>query len=239
MIQKNAGKKKLELNKLEIKLDAKKMVVVKGATTLEAANAEELLSQFEKSNQMRHVGATLMNADSSRSHSIFTILVEVRSAISKRTTTGKLSLVDLAGSERMNKTGATGERMKEALSINKSLSALGDVIGALSANESFIPYRNNKLTQLMQDSLGGNAKTLMFVNFSPADYNRDESIAALTYAQRVKAITNNATKNAESEEITSLKSQVVELQAKLCGVGGAAIGNEAGKKEKSAKGQKK
>ena len=91
----------------------------------------------------------------------------------------------------------------------------------------------------MSDSLGGNAKTLMFVNFSPADYNRDESIAALTYAQRVKAITNNAIKNAESEEITSLKSQVVELQAKLCGVVEVANGNEAEKKEKGAKGQKK
>ena len=90
---------------------------------------------------------------------------------SRKTTTGKLSLVDLAGSERADKTGASAKRLKEAQNINKSLSALGNVISALSEGEKFIPYRDNKLTQLMQDSLGGNAKTLMFVNFSPADYN--------------------------------------------------------------------
>lgn len=82
------------------------------------------------------------------------------------------------GSERADKTGASAERLKEAQNINKSLSALGDVIAALSeGNAKFIPYRNNKLTQLMQDSLGGNAKTLMFVNFSPADYNADETVS--------------------------------------------------------------
>ncbi len=83
---------------------------------------------------------------------------------------------------------------REAQSINKSLSALGDVIAALSEGEKFIPYRNNKLTQLMQDSLGGNAKTLMFVNFSPADYNADETSTSLMYAARVKKIVNNASK---------------------------------------------
>lgn len=84
--------------------------------------------------------------------------------------------------------------LREAQSINKSLSALGDVIAALSEGGKHIPYRNNKLTQLMQDSLGGNAKTLMFVNFSPADYNSDETSTSLMYAQRVKKIVNNASK---------------------------------------------
>ena len=83
---------------------------------------------------------------------------------------------------------------REAQNINKSLSALGDVIAALSEGTKFIPYRNNKLTQLMQDSLGGNAKTLMFVNFSPADYNSDETSTSLMYAARVKKIVNNASK---------------------------------------------
>lgn len=83
--------------------------------------------------------------------------------------------MDLAGSERVGKTGASADRLREAQSINKSLSALGDVIAALSSGESFIPYRNNKLTQLMSDSLGGNAKTLMFVCISPADYNDEET----------------------------------------------------------------
>ena len=198
------------------------MVYIKNAEVMDAASPDDLLALFEEGNSMRHVGATKMNAESSRSHSIFAILVEVTNNITKRTTVGKLSLVDLAGSERADKTGATGERMKEGQSINKSLSALADVIAALSNGESFIPYRNNKLTMLMQDSLGGNAKTLMFVNFSPADYNRDETVTSLMYATRVKTITNQANKNNESEEVAQLKAKISELEKKLKGGGGAA-----------------
>ena len=129
------------------------------------------------------------------------------------TTVGKLHLVDLAGSERPSKSGATGQALKEAQNINKSLSALGDVISALSTGEKFIPYRNNKLTLVMQDSLGGNAKTLMFVNISPADYNADETVTSLTYASRVKLIKNTANKNAESEEVAQLKAIIKNLKA--------------------------
>jgi hypothetical protein len=89
--------------------------------------------------------------------------------------------VDLAGSERVKKSGSSGEQLKEAQSINKSLSALGDVISALATEEQHIPYRNHKLTMLMSDSLGGNAKTLMFVNISPADSNLDETHNSLWY----------------------------------------------------------
>ncbi|KAH8059391.1 hypothetical protein JL722_5417 [Aureococcus anophagefferens] len=124
----------------------KKMVFVKNAVVKDAASADELLNLFEAGNAKRHVGATKMNAESSRSHSIFAILVEVYNRTTKKTSVGKLSLVDLAGSERADKTGATDERLKEAQNINKSLSALGDVISALSTGEKFIPYRNNKLT---------------------------------------------------------------------------------------------
>ena len=92
----------------------------------------------------------------------------------------QLSFVDLAGSERMKKSGSSGSQLKEAQSINKSLSALGDVISALSSGGQHIPYRNHKLTMLMSDSLGGNAKTLMFVNLSPAESNLDESYNSLT-----------------------------------------------------------
>ena len=107
----------------------------------------------------------------------------------------KINLVDLAGSERADKTGGNADRLKEGQSINKSLSALGDVMAALSeGGKAFVPYRNNKLTQLMQDSLGGNAKTLMFVNFSPADYNADETVTSLNFATRVKKVINNASK---------------------------------------------
>ena len=199
--------------KLDIKVDSKKMVFVKNVTTKSVGSPSDLMELFNAGNGMRHVGATKMNAESSRSHSIFSILVESYNTTTKKTSVGKLSLVDLAGSERADKTGATAERLKEAQSINKSLSALGDVISALSNNEKFIPYRNNKLTQLMQDSLGGNAKTLMFVNISPADYNRDETLTSLLYASRVKLITNDAAKTVENEEIKRLKDMIRELKA--------------------------
>ena len=147
-----------------------------------------------------------------------------------------MSLIDLAGSERAGKTGATKEQLKEAMSINKSLSALGDVFSALSTGEKFIPYRNNKLTQLMQDSLGVNAKTLMFVNLSPADYNSDETAGSLTYASRAKEITNSAQKSDESKEVAKLKKEINRLKS-LAGVeededdeeanGGAAAAEEA------------
>ena len=110
-------------------------------------------------------------------------------------------------------TGATRERLREAQSINKSLSALGDVISALSSGEKHIPYRNNKLTLLMSDSLGGNAKTLMFVNISPADYNGEETYTSLVYASRVKLIKNNASKSQESEEVARLKKIIAKLKA--------------------------
>eukprot|EP00162_Nutomonas_longa_P015234 comp22249_c0_seq5/m.52827 comp22249_c0_seq5/g.52827 ORF comp22249_c0_seq5/g.52827 comp22249_c0_seq5/m.52827 type:complete len:176 (+) comp22249_c0_seq5:2-529(+) len=124
-----------------------------------------------------------------------------------------MSLIDLAGSERVKKTDASGDRLTEAQSINKSLSALGDVIAALSTGEKFVPYRNNKLTLVMSDSLGGNAKTLMFVNFSPADYNTDETVMSLTYASRCKLIKNDVTKNVETKEVQKLKKIITELKA--------------------------
>jgi hypothetical protein len=200
--------------KLDIKLDAKKMVTIRNAVIKDVSSPDELMDLFMRGNAERHTGATKMNAESSRSHSIFAIMVESYDTTTKRTTMGKLSLVDLAGSERADKTGASAERLKEAQNINKSLSALGDVIAALSeGNAKFIPYRNNKLTQLMQDSLGGNAKTLMFVNFSPADYNADETTTSLMYAARVKKIVNNASKQAESEEVARLRAIIRKLQS--------------------------
>jgi kinesin family member C2/C3 len=160
----------------------------------------------------RHVAGTKMNAESSRSHLVFSVIIQCTSLQTGNTTYGKLSLVDLAGSERVGKTGATAERLKEAQSINKSLSALGDVISALSTNADWVPYRNNKLTMLMSDSLGGNAKTLMFVNISPADYNADETAISLAYASRVKLITNDAQKNSENKEITRLRKIIAALK---------------------------
>ncbi|MQM22967.1 hypothetical protein Taro_056028, partial [Colocasia esculenta] len=120
----------------------------------------------------------------------------------------KLSFVDLAGSERVKKSGSSGHQLKEAQSINKSLSALGDVIGALSSDGQHIPYRNHKLTMLMSDSLGGNAKTLMFVNVSPAESNLEETHNSLIYASRVRSIVNDPSKNVSSKEVARLKKLV-------------------------------
>ncbi|XP_077988822.1 uncharacterized protein LOC144443263 isoform X2 [Glandiceps talaboti] len=198
--------------KLDIKKDKKGMVVVQGAVVQSANNSKELFGLFEEGSRNRHVASTKMNAESSRSHLIIGIVIESTNLTTGTVTKGKLSLVDLAGSERASKTGASAEQLKEAQSINKSLSALGDVISALSSDQSFIPYRNNKLTLLMQDSLGGNAKTLMFVNISPADYNADETVISLTYASRVKLITNDASKNADNKEIARLKDVIAKLK---------------------------
>merc|ERR1719183_1177709 len=107
---------------------------------------------------------------------------------------GKILMCDLAGSERLKKSEVTGDIQKEAIEINKSLTALGDVIEALTKGSKQIPYRNHKLTQVMQDSLGGTAKTLMFVNCSPANSNIDETIMSLKYATRAKMIKNTAKK---------------------------------------------
>merc|ERR1719158_2045732 len=130
-----------------------------------------------------------MNQDSSRSHAIFTIHVETEQDANIRA--GKLHLVDLAGSERQSKTMATGIRLKEAAKINLSLSALGNVISSLvDGKAKHIPYRDSKLTRILQDSLGGNTKTTMIANCGPADYNYDETLTTLRYANRAKNIKN-------------------------------------------------
>ena len=139
-----------EEQQLVIKKDKKEMVVVQGAVMREAVNAEELNEIFHSGSENRHVASTKMNAESSRSHLVVGIVIESTNLTSGAVTRGKLSLVDLAGSERVAKTGAGAEQLKEANSINKSLSALGDVISALSTEQSFVPFRNNKLTMLMQ-----------------------------------------------------------------------------------------
>ncbi len=136
----------------------------------------------------RAVGSHDMNDLSSRSHSILTVTCRGRNNLDSATTFGKLHLIDLAGSERISKTDATGDRLKEAQNINKSLSALGDVINALGNKKStHIPFRNSKLTFLLQDSLGGNSKVLTFVNISPAIYNLGETVCSLNFASRCRS----------------------------------------------------
>lgn len=159
-----------------------------------------------------------MNQTSSRSHSIFTIVIECAESSGDHIRVGKLNLVDLAGSERQSKTGATGDRLKEATKINLSLTALGNVISALVDGKStYIPYRDSKLTRLLQNSLGGNAKTVMCANAGPADYNYDETLSTLRYANRAKNIKNKPKINEDpkdamlreyQDEIKRLKEQL-------------------------------
>lgn len=194
--------------KLEVKKDAKGLVVVENATMLTITSREELEAIVATGLEQRHTSGTQMNAESSRSHLILSVVVESTNLQTQVQVKGKLSFVDLAGSERIKKSGSAGEQLKEAQSINKSLSALGDVISALSTETQHIPYRNHKLTMLMSDSLGGNAKTLMFVNISPADSNIDETHNSLSYATRVRSIVNDASKNTSSKEVIRLKKLI-------------------------------
>ncbi|XP_034025701.1 kinesin-like protein KIN-14I isoform X2 [Thalassophryne amazonica] len=199
--------------KVEIKRNRKGVVFAQGAEKKQASSAQELYVLFQQACANRHISATKMNVESSRSHLIVGVMVESKNLTNGSVSSGKLSLVDLAGSERAAKTGAKDHQLKEANSINKSLSALGDVISALSAELPHVPYRNSKLTQVMQDSLGGNAKTLMIVNISPSECNLDETLTSLIYATRVKAITNNAQRNVESKEIAQLKEMIMKLRS--------------------------
>mmetsp|Transcript_48126 Transcript_48126/g.113987 ORF Transcript_48126/g.113987 Transcript_48126/m.113987 type:complete len:746 (+) Transcript_48126:59-2296(+) len=220
-------------NKLELKEDVDRGVYVKDLTSYVVKKAEEMEHVLMAGKKNRSVGATLMNQDSSRSHSIFSIIIESSNESpdgSKHIRAGKLNLVDLAGSERQSKTGATGDRLKEATKINLSLSALGNVISALvDGKSSHIPYRDSKLTRLLQDSLGGNTKTVMVANLGPADYNYDETISTLRYANRAKNIKNKPKINEDpkdamlrefQEEISRLKAM---LEAQQGGEGGGEI----------------
>ncbi|CAH7440232.1 Kif17 [Phodopus roborovskii] len=207
--------------KLELKEHPEKGVYVKGLSMHTVHNVAQCERVMETGWKNRAVGYTLMNKDSSRSHSIFTISIEIY-AVDERgkdhLRAGKLNLVDLAGSERQSKTGATGERLKEATKINLSLSALGNVISALVDGRcKHIPYRDSKLTRLLQDSLGGNTKTLMVACLSPADNNYDESLSTLRYANRAKNIKNKPRINEDPKDalLREYQEEIKRLKAIL------------------------
>jgi len=200
--------------KLDIKKDKQGWVTVPNATMVSVATEAEITEVIQAGLKVRKTAGTKMNVESSRSHLIFSLIIETTDLQTGALTKGKLSFVDLAGSERVKKSGAEGDTLKEAQAINKSLSALGDVISALASEQGHIPYRNHKLTMLMSDSLGGNAKTLMFVNVSPTDANVEETHNSLTYATRVRTIKNDNGKNVVSKEVQVLKQQVAHWRAK-------------------------
>ncbi|XP_033752600.1 kinesin-like protein KIF17 isoform X2 [Pecten maximus] len=209
--------------KMDLKEHPEKGVYVSGLSMHPVHNVTECERIMEKGWKNRATGATLMNADSSRSHSIFTInleMIQEDDEGEEHIRAGKLNLVDLAGSERQSKTGATGDRLKEATKINLSLSALGNVISALvDAKTKHIPYRDSKLTRLLQDSLGGNTKTLMVACLSPADNNYEETISTLRYANRAKNIQNKPKINEDPKDalLREYQEEITKLKAMLMG----------------------
>nr|AAC72294.1 kinesin family member protein KIF3A [Homo sapiens] len=196
-------------------------VYIKDLSAYVVNNADDMDRIMTLGHKNRSVGATNMNEHSSRSHAIFTITIECSEKGidgNMHVRMGKLHLVDLAGSERQAKTGATGQRLKEATKINLSLSTLGNVISALVDGKStHVPYRNSKLTRLLQDSLGGNSKTMMCANIGPADYNYDETISTLRYANRAKNIKNKARINEDPKDalLRQFQKEIEELKKKL------------------------
>ncbi|XP_059607814.1 kinesin-like protein Klp68D [Phlebotomus argentipes] len=174
-------------------------------------NVEDMVTVMNQGNRNRTVGYTNMNEHSSRSHAIFLIKIEMCELDSNTVKVGKLNLIDLAGSERQSKTGATAERLKEASKINRALSSLGNVISALAENSPHIPYRDSKLTRLLQDSLGGNSKTIMIANIGPSEYNYNETLTTLRYASRAKTIQNKPVKNEDPQD-AKLKEYQDEIQ---------------------------
>ena len=169
-------------------------VSVENAETVTCTDADALLDVCKKAFSRRATASTKMNVESSRSHLMLMFFTEHVAHNVNNVTHGKLTLVDLAGSERVKKSGAEGDRLDEARAINQSLSALGDVVSALTKGEKHIPYRNSRLTKLMSDSLGGQAKTLMIVNVSPLGEDSSETKNSLDYASRVKLVTNDIVK---------------------------------------------
>ncbi|KAL1180314.1 hypothetical protein V6Z11_A03G222400 [Gossypium hirsutum] len=207
---------------LLLREDVKKGVYVENLTEFEVQTVSDILKLLSQGSLNRKVAATNMNRESSRSHSVFTCVIESR--WEKDSTTNlrfaRLNLVDLAGSERQKTSGAEGERLKEAASINKSLSTLGHVIMILvdvaNGKQRHVPYRDSKLTFLLQDSLGGNSKTMIIANVSPSICCAIETLNTLKFAQRAKLIQNNAVVNEDSTgDVIALQNQIRLLKEEL------------------------
>lgn len=195
---------------------------VMGATLQEVQNAPQALRILQQGLLRRVTGATAMNTASSRSHAIFSLQISQTiphedSELPPMQRRSKFHFVDLAGSERQKRTQASGQRLKEGIDINKGLLVLGNVISALSENKQFIPYRDSKLTRLLQGSLGGNHKTLMIACVSPSSLNLEESLNCLRYANRAKNIQNVAVVNVDpaTQRLQALQNQVHSLAWEL------------------------
>ncbi|KAJ0406193.1 hypothetical protein P43SY_000377 [Pythium insidiosum] len=218
---------------LQVREDTQRGIFVEGMTEISVTSDEELLSTMRDGAANRAVAATGMNEGSSRSHSVFMVTLFQRNLVNQATKAGKLYLVDLAGSEMVRKTGASGKQLEEAKTINKSLSALGNVINALTdSNSSHVPYRDSKLTRVLQESLGGNSKTNLIINVSPSSYNMSETISTLRFGNRAKSIKNKAVVNeqrsveeyklllAKAEKaMNAQQTYIISLEARLASLG--------------------
>ncbi|KAJ0265715.1 Kinesin-like protein KIN-14J [Hirschfeldia incana] len=188
-------------------------LAVPDASMHSVRSTEDVLELMNIGLMNRTVGATALNERSSRSHCVLSVHVRGVDVETDSVLRGSLNLVDLAGSERVDRSEATGERLKEAQHINKSLSALGDVIFALAHKNPHVPYRNSKLTQVLQSSLGGQAKTLMFVQVNPDGDSYAETVSTLKFAERVSGVELGAAKsNKEGRDVRQLMEQVSNLK---------------------------
>ena len=206
-----------EKSNLKISEDKARGVYIVDLSEEYVANELEVYALMKVGHKNREVGATNMNEGSSRSHAIFMLTVIQNNTHDLSAKSGKLYLVDLAGSEKVGKTGAEGKRLDEAKNINKSLSTLGLVIFSLTDGKStHVPYRDSKLTRVLQDSLGGNSKTSLIITCSPASYNEQETLSTLRFGVRAKAVKNKPKVNKEHSiaELKLLLNQANEIISK-------------------------